>query len=286
MKPFIKKIHLTLVLAVLSSMSLFAQQRDTVLTGEDYRFAGNWPLGKGVLYSYKDGLVMGDFSKGVPNGECVCYMPNGEVYWGHFKKGKATGYGRLYRGNDIVFAGGFKNGRYHGTDTLFRTDGSVFVGQFKKGKLKKTIANMRPAAREIADRRPGFPRIDLKDRHEDFLKELELKWEERNLMLRTHAGLVNPKFQGGSVEDFTFWVNSNVVYPESFRDVQDVRTVIVEFTVLKDGTVTGVSPIFGTDKDLNDAAVKAVAKSPKWEPAEQNGEKKSVRLRIPVVFNP
>ena len=269
-----------LMAAVLSSMSLLAQEQSATV-----RYEGEWPSGDGILYSEKDGLVIGTFEKGRPEGRCVCYKPNGEVYWGDFRKGKATGHGRIYRDNGIVIAGEYKDGKYHGVDTLYRTDGSVLVGRFRKGKLKDKSFESKTVPPTMAVK-PKYPMVDLRWKQEEFLKDLELSWEYRNIILRKKAGLLNPKFQGGSVEDFTFWVNSNVVYPESFRDVQDVRTVIVEFTVLKDGTVTGVSPIFGTDKDLNDAAVKAVAKSPKWEPAEQNGEKKSVRLRIPVVFNP
>ena len=42
--------------------------------------------------------------------------------------------------------------------------------------------------------------------------------------------------------------------------------------------------IFGSDPVLNEAAVKAVSKSPKWTPGEQNGEKRSVRMTVPVDF--
>ena len=36
---------------------------------------------------------------------------------------------------------------------------------------------------------------------------------------------------------------------------------------------------------LNEAAVAAVSKSPKWEPAEFNGQKRSVKMTVPVVFS-
>ena len=93
------------------------------------------------------------------------------------------------------------------------------------------------------------------------------------------------KFQGGTVEDFALWVNSRVEYPESVSLRDGSRTVIVEFTVLKDGSVSDVHAVFGSNTLLNDAAVAAVAKSPKWEPGEHNGEKRSVRMTVPVVFS-
>ena len=121
MKPIV-----TLILTVvLSSITLSAQDYKRVLTRDGSRYEGQWPKGKGVLYSYNEGLVFGEFVKGKPNGECVCYRPDGDVYWGNYKKGKATGKGRIYRDNGIVMSGDYKNGRYHGIDTLYRKTPSL-----------------------------------------------------------------------------------------------------------------------------------------------------------------
>lgn len=279
-----KARYIIMSLALLMSMSLSAQKRDTVVVGDGFHYTGVWPEGKGVLYAYKDGLIMGDFVKGVPQGECVCYRPNGELYWGSYRKGKATGYGRLYRDNGIVFTGSFKNGKYHGLDTLFRSDGSVYVGEFRKGKLKKAVANHRPAPKELSDRKPAYPRVDHKDWHMEYLRDMELKWEERNAELRRKAGLTNPEFQGGSLSDFTLWVNSRLDYSGMENLDDGIRTVVVEFVVGKDGSVKDVNAIFGTHPGLNSEAVRVVKTSPKWKPAEYNGEKRSVKLTVPVVF--
>lgn len=269
-----------LTIAALSSLSLSAQDYTFKVVARDgYRYQGEWPAGYGVLYSYEDGLVMGDFRKGKPHGECVCYLPNGSVYWGTFKNGKATGKGRLYRDNGIVVAGGYKKGRYHGIDTLYRSNGTIMVGKFRNGKLKAKMND------GLVGKKPGYPRVDLRNRHEEFLKELELIWEERNLMLAKRAGLIAPSFQGGDIDDFALWVNSQVVYPLKDRADRDSRTVIVEFVVLRDGSVADAHVVFGSDPVLNEEAVKAVMKSPKWTPGEQHGQKRSVRMSVPVVFD-
>ena len=104
---------LTLAVAVLSSVSLLAQNQQGSVA-DQVRYEGHWPNGEGILYSGRDGLIIGTFQEGKAEGRCVCYKPNGEVYWGDFKKGKATGNGRLYRDNGIVVAGQYKNGKYHG----------------------------------------------------------------------------------------------------------------------------------------------------------------------------
>lgn len=279
------RILLISAVAVLSSISLSGQDFQRVLTKDGEQYEGQWPRGRGILYSYNHGLVFGKFVKGRPDGECVCYMPNGEVYWGNFRKGKMTGKGRIYRDNGIVIAGDYKNGRYHGVDTLFRTNGSVLIGKYKKGKLVSKVYESPDATSLHPAVKPRYPRVDMRTRQEDFLKELELLWEERNAVLRQSAGFLMPKFQGGDVEDFALWVNSQVVYPVSDRSHREPRTVIVEFTVLKDGTVADAHAIFGSDPVLNAEAVKAVSKSPEWIPGEQNGEKKNVRLSVPVLFN-
>ena len=280
-----KAKYILISLALLIAASVCAQDRDFRVTGGDgYRYEGEWPQGNGILYSYEQGLVLGTFRKGKPHGKCVCYKPNGEVYWGHFKKGKATGKGRIYRDNGIVVTGDYKNGRYHGLDTLYRSNGTMHVGKYRRGKLVSTVADSRNQGVQLRGQKPGYPRVDFRYKQEVFLNELENTWEERNLMLVRKAGLIAPRFQGGDIEDFALWVNSQVAYPVADRSGRESRTVIVEFIVLKDGTVSDAHAIFGSDPVLNEAAVKAVEKSPKWTPGEQNGEKKNVRLTVPVVF--
>ena len=275
---------LVLAVAVLSSISLSAQEYQRVTTRDGSTYEGQWPKGAGVLYSYNDGLVLGTFVKGKPHGMCVCYRPNGEVYWGEFKKGKATGNGRIYRDNGIVVTGGYKNGKYHGIDTLYRSNGTMHVGKYKNGKMKATILDTRSAGVVAVGAKPDYPGIDFRQRQITFLNDLENMWEERNLAIVRSLGLVHPKFQGGGVDDFALWVNSQVVYPAGDRADRSDRTVIVEFVVLKDGTVSDAHAVFGSDPVLNEAAVNAVLKSPKWTPGAQNGEPRNVRMSVAVVF--
>ena len=277
-----KTMRIFLVLAVMffSSISLLAQEYRRVTTRDGSVYEGQWPKGAGVLYSYNAGLVLGDFQKGKPHGKCVCYKPNGEVYWGEFKKGKATGTGSIYRDNGIVVTGGYKNGRYHGIDTLYRSNGTTLVGRFQNGKLVTRVE-----AERVVGEKPEYPGVDFRPRQVTFLNDLENMWEERNLAIVRSLGLVHPKFQGGGIDDFALWVNSQVVYPIRDRVDRSERTVIVEFTVLKDGSVTDAHAVFGSDPVLNEAAENAVAKSPKWTPGEQNGEPRSVRMNVAVVFS-
>ena len=96
--------------------------------------------------------------------------------------------------------------------------------------------------------------------------------------------VVNPTFNGGSIHDFALWVNSQVVTPRSFATSGLSKVVLVEFVVTEDGSVVDIRAVFGANSELNDAAVKAVSRSPQWTPAELNGEKIKVRLTVPVLF--
>ena len=98
------------------------------------------------------------------------------------------------------------------------------------------------------------------------------------------TGLVNPQVQGGTLSDFTLWVNSQIDYAAVENIGEGVRTVVVEFVVSKDGSVREVNAIFGTHPTLNAEAIRIVKKSPKWTPAHLAGETRNVKLTVPVVF--
>lgn len=287
------RIFLMLAVTVLSSISLSAQDY-RVINRDEYRYEGEWPKGYGALYSYKEGLIIGTFHRTKPDGKCVCYKPNGDVYWGDYKRGKAIGKGRIYRDNGIVITGDYKNGKCHGIDTLFRSDGSTAIFKCRNGKLKGIIhheddspeSGMIRINRPPVAEKPAYPMVDLRPRQEEFLRELELIEEERYFVIMKKHGVTLPSFQGGSIDDFALWVNSQVTYPDQANPRGEPRTVIVEFIVRMDGSVTDVHTIFGTDPLLNEEAEKVVASSPCWIPGEQNGEKKNVRMSVQVVFNP
>ena len=170
---------LTLAVAVCSAMSLDAQEvRDTVIITDAYDYVGQWPDGEGAYYSYADGMILGNFSKAVPDGKCVVYLPGGERYVGTYQKGHRTGYGELYdEGAGIIYVGDFLDGQMHGVDTVYRSDGSVLVGEFRKGKLRKTLIEYRKPPFNVAVRRPSFPGMMLSEQQERFLYDLRMYWE-------------------------------------------------------------------------------------------------------------
>ena len=107
--------------------------RDTVITGKNFRYEGQWPEGKGVLCSYKYGIVFGTFKEGIPEGVCVNYGPGERIYWGPMVNGKRTGNACMSKnGGRILVRGDFVDGRQHGIDTVYREDGTVIIDPLRR----------------------------------------------------------------------------------------------------------------------------------------------------------
>lgn len=93
-----------------------------------------------------------------------------------------------------------------------------------------------------------------------------------------------PKFNGGSTNDFSRWVNQRLKYPEVCIENGVQGRVILNFTVMPDGTLSNISVLRGVDKALDSEAVRVVGSSPKWEPGRQRDRAVPVTYTFPVVF--
>ena len=93
-----------------------------------------------------------------------------------------------------------------------------------------------------------------------------------------------PSFQGGDVDDYQHWVESQIEYPKKLREKGVGGRVTVEFVVEKDGSVT-FSKILQSPHELFSAEVERVMKSsPKWSPGKQRGEPVTVKMQMKVNF--
>ena len=95
---------------------------------------------------------------------------------------------------------------------------------------------------------------------------------------------VKPQFDGGNANNFALWVNQHLQYPAEAKKQKLQGRVTLQFTVEKDGSVTGVKVLRGVNPILDDEAVKVVSQSPKWTPGYIDGEPARVIYNFPVVF--
>lgn len=95
---------------------------------------------------------------------------------------------------------------------------------------------------------------------------------------------VMPLFEGRSLNHFRLWIMDNLDYPRTALDEGVEGRVVVSFVIERDGSVTGIEGLQSPDKRLTDAAVGAIARSPRWTPGRQHGEPVRVKYTLPVDF--
>ena len=93
-----------------------------------------------------------------------------------------------------------------------------------------------------------------------------------------------PKFQGGDLTKFAYWVQEQIEYPKEAFSQGIGGRVIAEFFIEKDGSVTFSKILKSSHEILSKEVERVIKLSPKWEPAIQKGEKVRVKFAIPVAF--
>lgn len=92
-----------------------------------------------------------------------------------------------------------------------------------------------------------------------------------------------PLFPGGEAALYKF-LEENVAYPDSAFVNGISGTVYVKFVVEKDGSVTNLKIAKGAHKYLDDAALLAIYKMPKWIPATLDNIPVRTWFILPIKF--
>ncbi|MBQ7787272.1 MAG: TonB family protein [Alistipes sp.] len=93
-----------------------------------------------------------------------------------------------------------------------------------------------------------------------------------------------PTFQGGDLNTFRNWVQSQIQYPKEAMEKNISGRVIFSFVVEKDGSTSDFTVLQTPDKSLADEVERIFKSCPKWEPGTQRGEKVRVKYTVPIVF--
>jgi periplasmic protein TonB len=93
---------------------------------------------------------------------------------------------------------------------------------------------------------------------------------------------IESEFPGGTTAWLQFLQN-HLVYPKKAVRKRIEGTVLLQFIVGKDGSISDVQALSG-DPLLVEAALKAMAESPRWTPARQNGRAVKSYKKQPIVF--
>lgn len=93
-----------------------------------------------------------------------------------------------------------------------------------------------------------------------------------------------PEFPGGATALNKF-LSENLVYPASAKEAGAQGTVLVEFVVEKDGSVSNATVKVSQFPSLDQEALRVVRSLPKWNPGETNGRKVRVYYNVPIRFS-
>jgi TonB family protein len=91
-------------------------------------------------------------------------------------------------------------------------------------------------------------------------------------------------FQGGDLNSFRNWVESNLEYPKVAADNGISGKVYVQFAVNSKGNVVDIKVLRGVDPSLDNESVRVIKYSPKWKPAMQGGKNVKQQFVIPLSF--
>ncbi len=94
-----------------------------------------------------------------------------------------------------------------------------------------------------------------------------------------------PSFQGGGLDKFHKWVQTNVRYPKIAAENGISGRVTMTFVVEKDGTLSNIQILQSPDSSLAEEAIRVLNMSPKWVPGKQRNQPVRVRFTLPVVFS-
>ena len=93
-----------------------------------------------------------------------------------------------------------------------------------------------------------------------------------------------PNFPNGETA-LQMWLARNVKYPKRTRKAKIQGTVLVSFTIDKDGKIAEAEVIKGIHTDADAECLRIINTMPRWQPGLLEGEPVPVRYTVPVRFS-
>jgi len=92
-----------------------------------------------------------------------------------------------------------------------------------------------------------------------------------------------PEYPGGNGAMMKF-ISDTIRYPVEAQQKGIQGSVICNFVVMKDGSISDVQIVRGVDPLLDAEALRVLKLMPDWKPGKQRGQSVNVRFTLPVVF--
>lgn len=94
---------------------------------------------------------------------------------------------------------------------------------------------------------------------------------------------LRPRFEGGDWRTFVPWARERMVYPEKLRRRGIAGSVVAVLTIDDSGRLSAVEVLDSPHRKLTREVVRALRRSPRWEPARRDG--RPVQMRLVAVFD-
>ncbi len=88
----------------------------------------------------------------------------------------------------------------------------------------------------------------------------------------------------GGMEILGMFLEQNLVYPEASRKMKKEGTVLVQFVVNTDGSLSDFIVTKGLDQPMDDEAIRVAKRLPNWTPGKQHGKAVRQRFVLPIRF--
>lgn len=106
---------------------------------------------------------------------------------------------------------------------------------------------------------------------------------EKDIIMAETPSWRTAQFPGGE-EERSLFMAQNLVYPTEAQEQGIEGRVVARITVGKDGSITKVAIVKGISPECDNEVIRVIKTMPKWIPGEENGEKVTEDILLPVDF--
>lgn len=92
-----------------------------------------------------------------------------------------------------------------------------------------------------------------------------------------------PEFPGGT-QALNAYMKENTRYPSNAVEARVQGTVLLEFVVEKDGSISNVRVVSSLFPSCDEEAIRVIKSLPKWKPGEAYGKKVRAFYNVPFTF--
>ena len=150
------------------------------------------------------------------------------------------------------------------------------------GQEKKTVAVEKADLKKKEQLKEEQLKKEQIEQKADLKKDLETDLKEDHEIFYIVEEM--PTFNGGDLEKFRQWVQSEVKYPEEAKAQKLQGTVYVNFVIGSSGKVANISVVRSVGELLDKEVIRVIKNAPVWVPGKQRGKEVAVSMSIPVKF--